>query len=361
VVARSHLEQQEGEPVQHQLAFLEFTTGTPHPLSPTHTVLLPLLPTVFDDVFVGDNLLGDDGEYILVSAWKSSDVVVFYSVAWKTGIVTFLRELPDMRQGSRSSFMAIDSNLIALTREELNRIEVYRLEICPSASVPLLQTVCFLELPPVTSNTAVGLICKDMEWVPTSRHYKRSRSSRRYHIPFYSSTVGTIGLLLHYRVERRGSFKCTMAISIAGLHSVIRTGVHNIPWVNWGPSITRFSHDDMFVTIGPTFGPFWIVGRSPLTVRDFGPICMGNIGSMAEDMSSWQSQPWPVVSSTKVCGFWEGDQAETHLPYRDIVVKDLHLNDYDFVVADREWIVCIGSGGPKRSSVTVYQLDFALA
>ena len=253
-----------------------------------------------------------------------------------------------MRQGSESSFMVIDNNLIALIRVELNRIEVYRLEVCPPASVPLLQTVCFLELPPVTSTTTVSLIFSAMEWVPTSRHYKRSRSSRGYHIPFYSSTVGTIGLLLHYRVESEGySFKCTMTISIAGLHSVIRMGVHNILWVDWGPSITRFSQENLSVTMGPTVGPFWIVGLSPLTVRDFGPICMGNIESMAEDMSSWQSRPWPVVSSTKVYCYWEEDQAETHLPYRVIVVNDLHLNDYDFVLADREWIVCIGGSGVR--------------
>jgi len=85
----SHREQQEGESVQMQLAFIEFTTGTPHPLSPTHTVLLPLFSTG-DGVFTATKFLGDDGDYILVSAWKPSYVVVFYLVAWKTGIVTFV-------------------------------------------------------------------------------------------------------------------------------------------------------------------------------------------------------------------------------------------------------------------------------
>ena len=85
----SHREQQEGEAVQKQLAFIEFTTGAPHPLSPTHTVLLPPFPA-YTDVFVGTNFLGDDGDYILVSAWKPGFVLAFYSVAWKTGIVTFV-------------------------------------------------------------------------------------------------------------------------------------------------------------------------------------------------------------------------------------------------------------------------------
>jgi len=49
-----------------------------------------------------------------------------------------------MRRGTEAAFVVIDSSLIALIREKLNRIEIYRLEVCPSPSVPLLQTVCFL-------------------------------------------------------------------------------------------------------------------------------------------------------------------------------------------------------------------------
>jgi len=178
-------------------------------------------------------------------------------------------------------------------------------------------------------------------WVPTSRHYKRSRSSREYHTHFYSSTIGTIGLLLHYCLASGYSFKCTMTISIAGLLSVIRTGVHKIPWADWGPSITRFSQN-LSRPIGPTVGPFWIIDLSPLTVRDYGPICMGNIEPMAEDMSSWQSRPRPVAFPTKVHGtHWVEKQVETYLPYRDIVANDLHING-GHVLADREWIVRIG-------------------
>ena len=252
-----------------------------------------------------------------------------------------LREFSDMRQGTESAFVVIDSSLIALIREKLNRIEIYRLEVCPSTSVPLLQTVCLLELPSVTSIASVIWGFHTMEWVPTSRHYKWSRSSRGYHIPFYSSTVGTIGLLLRYRTDPGSgySFKCTMTISIAGLLSAIRTGVHNIPWVDWGPSITHFFREYLSKPVGP----FWIAGLSPLTVRDYGLTCMGYIESMAGDMSSLQSRPRQVVFSAKVYGtHWVENPVETHLPYRDIVANDLHVDDDGLILADREWIVCIG-------------------
>ena len=242
-----------------------------------------------------------------------------------------------MRPGAEDTLAVIDSSLIALRREKLNRIEIYKLEVCPSTSV-LLQTVCSLELPPVAPTTSVTWFFFEMEWVPTSRHYKRSRSSRGYHNPFYSSAAGTIGLRLHYRVTSAYSFKYTMITSIVGLISAVRTGVHNIPWVDWGPSITHFFREDL----SRTAGPFWVVGFSPLTVRIYGPMCMGHIESMAEDKSSSQPRPRPVVFSTKVCGkHWVENQVETHLPYRDIVANDLHVDGFGAVLADREWIVCM--------------------
>jgi len=354
----SHRNQQDRETAQNQLAFIEFTTGTPHPLSPTHNVLLPLPLFCTDgDIFIGTKFLGDDGDYILVSAWEPSNAVVFYSVAWKTGIVTFvsafpqqalfvldscrplqLHDFPDMCPDT-TPFVVIDSSLVALIREKLNRLEIYRLEVCPSTGVTLLRTVCLLELPSVTPITSLSWRFSAMEWVPTSRHYKQSRSSQGYHVPFYSSKVGTMGLLLHYRVSLGYSCQCTMIISIAGLLSAIHTRVHYIPWEEWGPSITHFFRGDLSVTVGP----FWIVGLSPLRVRDYGLICKGHIESMAEDMSSWQSQPRPMVFSTKVYGeHWVEHQVETCLPYRDIVANNLCIGFNGFVLADREWIVCIG-------------------
>ena len=359
----SHREQQDGETAQTQLAFIEFTTGTPHPLSPIHNVLLPLPQfCTARDIFIGTKFLGDDGDYILVSAWERSYAIVFYSVAWKTGIVTFvsafpeqalsfldscrslqLRDFSDVRPGTEAPFVVIDTSLVALIREKLNRLEIYRLEVCPSTRVPLLRTVCLLELPSVAPITSVLWRFSAMEWVPTSRHYKRSRSSRGYHIPFYSSKVGTMGLVLHYRVASGYESHCSMIISIAGLLSAIQTRAHYIPWKEWGPSITHFFEGNLSVTGGPTIGPFWIADRSPLRVRDYGFIFQGYIESMAKDMSSWQSLPRPMAFSTKVYGeHWVDHLVETYLPYRDIVASDLHIDLNGFVLADREWIVRIG-------------------
>ena len=87
----SYRQPNEGEIAQRQLAFIEFTTGTPHPLSQTHTVSLPPF-SAHNDVFIEPRFLGDDGDYILVSARSPNYVLVLYLVAWKTGVVTFVSD-----------------------------------------------------------------------------------------------------------------------------------------------------------------------------------------------------------------------------------------------------------------------------
>ena len=241
-----------------------------------------------------------------------------------------------MRQGLGFAFGVIDSSLIALIKMDLNRIDIYRCEVHPSTNVPLLQTVCVLELPPVIPTTSVKCFRSAMEWVPTSRQYKQSRSSRGYHVPFYSSTVGTIGLRLCYYVASGTSLEYTMIISMAGLLSAIRTGVPNIPWVDWGPSITHFSKEDLSATLGP----FWIVCLSPLTVRNYELLCVGHNESMAESMSSWQSRARPAVPSTTIYGEpWVENQVETYLRHRDIIANGLYLDKGGCFLADREWMV----------------------
>jgi hypothetical protein len=230
--------------------------------------------------------------------------------------------------------MVIDSNLIGLIKEEMNRLEICRLETSPPS--PRLQTACFLELPPLMTVTSIDLYGAIKEWVPTSRQYTQCRSSRGHHIPFYSPTVGTIALTLHYHTARGFSSLYRMIISVAGLLSVIRTGVRNIPWVDWGPSSTHLFE----TTLLNAAGPFWITGFSPLVFRDYGLMRTRYTQSMAEDTSSLQSRP--SVFSTQVFDRHGGpNNIETYLPYRDIVANHLNFRRFNRVMADREWIVGI--------------------
>src|SRR5216683_2224828 len=116
--------------------------------------------------------------------------------------------------------------------DNMKRLEISKLEINPLG--PCLETVCLLEFPPLTSGDTVFLEEVLTEWVPTSKDYARwSFPERR--VPFYSSGVGTIALLLDYRPqweEIHPPHICTMVISIEVLLSAIRTGAHNLPWVD---------------------------------------------------------------------------------------------------------------------------------
>jgi hypothetical protein len=67
-----------------KLAFFEFTTGTPHPLSLPPTLVLPSLSGFFDDLAIDAQVLGD---HVLVLVSDLTKTVI-YVVSWKTGIVT---------------------------------------------------------------------------------------------------------------------------------------------------------------------------------------------------------------------------------------------------------------------------------
>jgi hypothetical protein len=305
------------------------------------------------------------GDHILISVRRRTGQASFYLVSWKIGTVTpvsglrlvlhdhdsqaqtkslKLRSLSDMWTplwGGAPKLAVIEDNLIALIKDSANSLEICKLEVTASLG-PHLRTMCFLDLPPLTSETSCVLSMAVKEWVPTSKHHARSSSSRKHHTPFYSSTVGTIALLLDYRTSSIGHpFRCTVVISVAAILSVIRAtnGVCHVPWKDWGPSGTRIL--ELETTLLKPVGPFWIVNLSPLVVRDYDLLRARRTPSTTEDTSSPHPQP-PVSSSTKVFGeHWEAGSVETHLPYRDVVANYLDFRRFPWIMADREWVVGI--------------------
>jgi hypothetical protein len=344
--------------VQLELAFFEFTTGSPHPLSSMHTVALP--PIVgFQFADVDTEVVGD---HVLISVRLQTGQASFHLVSWKTGIVTLvsgalqvfcfgaqtqveslkLCNLSDKWTplwGGAPKLAVIDNDLIAVIKDSTNSLEICELKVAAS-TCPCLQTICFLELPPLASEASCVLSMAIREWVPTSKHHARSSSSRKHHIPFYSSTVGTIALFLDYRTYSKGAgypFRCMMVISIAAILSTIRSDVRNVPWKDWGPSRTRMFE----TTLLRPAGPFWITDLSPLVVRDFDLLRTRHTHSTTEDTPSSQPRP-PEFASTVVSGeHWEAGNVETHLPYRDIVANDLDFRHFPWIMADREWVVGI--------------------
>lgn len=290
----------------------------------------------------------------------------FYLVSWKIGTVTpvsglhpvlyhdsqahtkclKLRSLSDRWTplwGGAPKLAAIDNNLIALIKDSANSLEICKLEATDSSS-PCLRTICFLDLPPLALETSCVVSVAIKEWVPTSKHHAPSSSSRKHHVPFFSSTVGTIALLLDYRTYSKGvghPFRYTIVISIAAILSVIRTtnGVCNVPWEDWGPSGTRIS--ELGTSLLKPVGPFWIVDLSPLVVRDYDLLRTRCTQSTTGETTSPHPQP-PVSSSTEVIGeHWEAGSVETRLPYRDVVANGLDFRHFPWIMADREWVVGI--------------------
>ena len=150
-----------------------------------------------------------------------------------------LRRLPERSttfQNGTSMAVSINSSLVSLIEDCENRLEICKLELDP---VPRLQTLCFLELPPLASGASRFLFEACKEWVPTSKSYARTRSSRGYHLPFYTSAIGTIALRFQYQLQAKFVYPYALIISVEELVSVLPADARNVPWEDWGPSSTH--------------------------------------------------------------------------------------------------------------------------
>ena len=224
--------------------------------------------------------------------------------------------------------LVTDDNVFVLTKDSGNRLEVFKLEI--TSHDPCLQTICFLELPPLMPGLCG--VSPLIEWVPTSKNYARTRSSRAGHAHFYSSTVGTIALCLTYYLGT--PIECdedpyryyALIIDVEALLYTIRTGGRSVPWADWGPSSTHLFERTLVCPAGPS----WIIGSSSPVLRQYYPRRMRYAQSMPEDTSS---------SSWVFSYLSDEHRIETKLPYRDVLMDDLRNLGGLYKVADREWLV----------------------
>jgi len=156
----------------------------------------------------------------------------------------------------------------------------------------------------------------------------RTRSSRGYHLPFYSSAIGTIALHFQYQLQFDFPSSYALIISAAALISAIPTDVRNIPWEDWGPSNTHFF--EIPVAELQSVGPFWITSRPSPVVRQYDLRRTRYTQLMAGDELSLQSRP-PIIDSKEV---FQND-IKTHLPYCDVMIENKDLCDSSYIVADR--------------------------
>ena len=357
--------------------------------------------TVVDVAYTEAEILGD---YVLTTVMSGRDVCCFYLVSWKSGAVTLVSscflsdaslvyaffifillcspQLRDMELSNRwrplwvPRLVAIDGGLIMLANCTKNSLEICKLEFA-SQEPPRLHVVCFLELPALEPYAFVVVSRVDKEWVPASSwHGTRSQEQeqeqqlpRKRVVPFRSSKVGTIGLLLEHEM-RTASVRvlpsCWMTVSIAALLSAIyygcsssssdssdddddptgNTGVRTLYWSDWGPAATRVLLSSHGGRLPKPAGPFWITSFSPLVIRDYDILRMRSTRAATaaaeddeDDVKTLSHFGPPVSKSTEVLGeHWVEGKLVTRLPYRDIVAKDLY---YIGVVADREWIIGI--------------------
>ena len=346
-------EPEQDDDVLLHFGFFEFTTGTPHHLSPTHIVSLP----PYKGESPWDTSVEIIGDHILVLWNWSSSKPTLHLVSWKTGTVTSvsgpsrsyfigdsvgcskLCTILDVGSPSRDwipKLFVINDSLIALSNPATNGLDIYKLDLVPPD--PQIQKLCSLEFPQLIPNAWDNLFKVNWERIQNSKCRRRSGSSRRRHATFYSSTVGTIGLhLVYYPVSGMKSSNYAMTINVAKLLSAIPTDERSVPWEDWGPSSTHLFEISRTTPIPA--GPFWITHLSPLTVRDYDLQHIRYTQSIAEGTPPSYSHQFVDTSTETHNEYLEASKVESHLRYRDVMANHLDFGRFKSVLADREWIV----------------------
>jgi len=269
----------------------------------------------------------------------------------------------------RSEHVVIDPSLIAQLvsgDDSDNGLEISELEYDPVH----LKTVCFLRFPQFPRPAvAIPEVSFTKEWVPTSEHYAAVQSQvtpweRHGHIPFRSTSLSTISILFNYvaPIRKEGvegdSRQYVMIISVAAIISaVLSDGRREVPWEDWGPAGTHIFSPEEGATLPMSAGPYWITNFSPLEVRDYDPLRTQYLRPTKEvpSASSPSCSSRSIFGSTRLAAEWgEGDEIETHLPYRSFTAKESKLGSFDKAVADREWIVTISSLVRRILSICLY-------
>ena len=370
------------------LAFFEFTTGAPHPLASKHLVWLSESQSLSIPSIEIDFLCG----YILVSQQELPDSDdppldqpiprTLRLVSWKTGDVTYvsdviallssyskrtstdetskLRESVDefeLVSGMTHKPLVIDpeDNLIALADCPGNRLEICKLVL--GTHRPHLQTLCFLELPPLKPDNHCIIFWAEKEWVSTLQNQMFSSSSRRRLGPFQSCKIGTLLLSLTY-TPFNTQHRYGMVVNVAALLLAARSycgDVRTIPWVIWGPPATHIfplwlnpDGTPRQIRIIPA-GPFWIMQDTQLrlVIQDYDWLRNRYMQATVENTSSLSR---PSVTAAKAIGqHWMAGEIETYLPHRDVVIiENRDQSTYGTrSLMDREWLVGTSVGVSK--------------
>ena len=252
-----------------------------------------------------------------------------------------------------------DDNLIAQVDCPKNRLEICKLVF--QSHRPHLQTLCFLELPPLKPNIRCIISWAEKEWIATSRNQKVSPSSRRRLVPFQSCKIGTLFLSLDYNYTLLDPVHTYgMIASVAALLSAARSycgDVRTIPWAGWGPSATHIvsfgwsTHRIPRHKMTTPAGPFWIMEDTQLrlVIQDYDWLRKWQMQATFENTSSLSR---PTVTAAKAIGeHWVAGEVETHLPHRDVVAiesRDQSMYGTKALI-DREWFIGIS----RRVSIWV--------
>ena len=292
------------------------------------------------------------GSYIIIAAGlppERTGIDVLLLVDWQTGHVTtvskheYLFDNPAdvspklCSTGPRAyltDFLVLSENVLALIRGSENAIELCRIDTASTAS---LQTICFLELPPLLPYARLSSASVKTESNPSgSATRRRSRQPPRY--PFSPSPTDALVLLTLTAkisgsafVDTRTYTLATHARTLLSYASPAPSPLSDVssipvlvPWDAWGPLATRCFDGPGGSSDAVVAGQRWFDGG---VIRDF---CPHRVRAAAGGVG---------LGSTLAAGRVFACDIESTLPYSEISLARDDGTFADDAMIDNERVV----------------------
>ncbi|KII91519.1 hypothetical protein PLICRDRAFT_38284 [Plicaturopsis crispa FD-325 SS-3] len=347
-----------------EVSLLDFATSRPHPAAVQPTLHVCTVPKV--SVVSCSTSIGIVGHYLalLVTFSPQMAMCALYLYQWKTG--ELIRSYP-LSPGSYNSLAFLADDLILLTNMAENRLEIFRIHEHPWDIAPIL----LLELPPVRDRNNVAIYRLTCQAEPNPIGRMSSPTSVNHaddERPFFNAPEDAIFLFSMLLISHDHAVvdKCSFVVHRRALLALVPVPVdplvptlEEMPWVTWGPDITRwFDIDDTpprWITV-PAGQRYALIASTasaspePIRVLDFNPY------------SCWKQKQAEEAGTeddgTRLCdetstimqdlhGFAE--PVNSRLPYVETLTRELYR--YDAVLMDEVRILGLTLGG-ENSDIT---------
>ena len=364
-----------------EIRFLTVSTGHPHPLAEQPIIFIatkkfPLGIYSLRIEIVGDFLIllvifeersGNENMFVLVR-WKKGETYSVGVTTHPTAITYILCQLRSPAWGTCARFSFLSQDTLVISNLIQNTLEVAKI-VTSCDDIPHLVPLCVLHLPPLNRGASPRRIFSRTEPRPTGSSPVTTPppSDRPFRDKGEDAIIIFNILYRHFSGMDRLTFIVHRRALLAHIPAEHRACVPfssppgptptpvQVPWSEWGPTVTRWFEGDntstCFITraAGQRAVTLENMTPTPIIVRDFNPYAVraaralaptnGRLkqGNWSKELPNGNQMTLNVEDRVLTAGSIFKEDVRSSLPYVEIMTQSEY--DYEGVVIDDERIM----------------------